>query len=120
MTVETFEPSGQVMNLSEIAADKVKEFILEEGNPSLLLRVFVTGGGCSGFMYGFTFANPEELGDEDTVFTQHGVQIVIDEMSYQYLYGATINYQESIAGSKFSISNPNASTTCGCGESFSA
>ncbi len=117
MSVEAFDPGSTTITLSEQAASKVKDFMLEEGNPNLLLRVFVTGGGCSGFQYGFTFAdNPEE---DDSVYEQYGVRLVVDSMSYQYLIGALIVYEESVAGSRFSIKNPNASTTCGCGSSFS-
>jgi iron-sulfur cluster insertion protein len=99
------------------AAAKVKELIDEEGNPELKLRVFVTGGGCSGFQYGFTF---EDSGNEDdTAMEKNGVTLLIDPMSYQYLTGAEIDYQEGIEGAQFVIKNPNASTTCGCGSSFS-
>jgi iron-sulfur cluster insertion protein len=100
------------------AAKKVKELIDEEGNPGLKLRVFVTGGGCSGFQYGFTF--DEEVNEDDASMEKNGVTLLIDAMSYQYLVGAEIDYQESIEGSQFVIKNPNASSTCGCGSSFSA
>lgn len=99
------------------AADKVKSLIEEEGNPSLKLRVFVTGGGCSGFQYGFTFE--EEVAEDDSVFEKNGVQLLIDPMSFQYLVGAEIDYTEGLEGSQFVIRNPNATTTCGCGSSFS-
>src|SRR3954463_502969 len=100
------------------AAKKVKELIEEEGNPDLKLRVFVTGGGCSGFQYGFTF--DEETNDDDTTMQKAGVTLLIDPMSLQYLAGAEIDYQENIEGAQFVIKNPNASSTCGCGSSFSA
>ncbi|MEX0959717.1 MAG: iron-sulfur cluster insertion protein ErpA [Burkholderiales bacterium] len=103
---------------SDSAASKVKELIDEEGNPELKLRVFVTGGGCAGFQYGFTF--DEAVNDDDATMEKNGVTLLIDAMSYQYLVGAEIDYQESIEGAQFVIKNPNASTTCGCGSSFSA
>ena len=100
------------------AANKVKDLIIEEGNPDLKLRVFVTGGGCSGFQYGFTF--DEIRNDDDTVMEKDGVMLLIDPMSYQYLVGAEIDYTEGLEGSQFVIRNPNATSTCGCGSSFSA
>ena len=100
------------LNFTDNAASKVKELIAEEGNPELKLRVFVTGGGCSGFQYGFTF--DEVTNDDDTVM------LLIDPMSYQYLVGAEIDYSEGLEGSQFVIKNPNAQSTCGCGSSFSA
>lgn len=103
---------------TDSAAQKVKELIDEEGNDSLKLRVFVTGGGCSGFQYGFTF--DEEVNEDDATMEKNGVTLLIDAMSYQYLVGAEIDYQESIEGAQFVIKNPNASSTCGCGSSFSA
>jgi iron-sulfur cluster insertion protein len=99
------------------AANKVKELIDEEGNPELKLRVFVSGGGCSGFQYGFTF--DEMTNEDDTVLNKNGVQLLIDPMSFQYLSGAEIDYQEGLEGAQFVIKNPNATTTCGCGSSFS-
>ena len=102
---------------TDSAADKVKQLIEEEGNPELKLRVFVQGGGCSGFQYGFTF--DEETNEDDTTMTKNGVSLLIDSMSYQYLVGAEIDYEEDINGAQFVIKNPNASTTCGCGSSFS-
>ena len=102
---------------TDSAANKVKELIEEEGNPELKLRVFVTGGGCSGFQYGFTF--DEIANDDDTAMEKNGVTLLIDAMSYQYLVGAEIDYKEDLQGSQFVIRNPNASTTCGCGSSFS-
>jgi iron-sulfur cluster insertion protein len=102
---------------TDSAANKVKELILEEGNPELKLRVFVTGGGCSGFQYGFTF--DEVTNDDDSVMEKNGVTLLIDPMSYQYLVGAEIDYTEGLQGSQFVIKNPNATSTCGCGSSFS-
>lgn len=99
------------------AANKVKQLIEEEGNTDLKLRVFVSGGGCSGFQYGFTF--DEEVNEDDTVMTKNGVQLLIDPMSFQYLAGAEIDYTESLEGSQFVIRNPSAASTCGCGSSFS-
>jgi len=100
------------------AANKVRELIEEEGNPTLKLRVFVSGGGCSGFQYGFTF--DESSADDDTAMEKNGVTLLIDAMSYQYLVGAEIDYQENAEGAQFVIKNPNAASTCGCGSSFSA
>jgi iron-sulfur cluster insertion protein len=102
---------------TDSAANKVKELILEEGNPELKLRVFVTGGGCSGFQYGFTF--DEVINEDDTVMEKNGVTLLIDPMSFQYLVGAEIDYSEGLQGSQFVIKNPNATSTCGCGSSFS-
>jgi len=103
---------------TDAAASKVKDLIAEEGNAQLKLRVFVTGGGCSGFQYGFTF--DESINEDDTSMVKNGVTLLIDPMSYQYLVGAEIDYQEGIEGAQFVIKNPNASSTCGCGSSFSA
>jgi len=103
---------------TDSAAAKVKELIDEEGNPGLKLRVFVTGGGCSGFQYGFTF--DEAINEDDTSMEKNGVMLLIDAMSIQYLSGAEIDYQEGIEGAQFVIKNPNATSTCGCGSSFSA
>ena len=102
---------------TDSAANKVKELVDEEGNPELKLRVFVQGGGCSGFQYGFTF--DEAVNEDDTVMDKSGVQLLIDSMSYQYLVGAEIDYKDDINGAQFVIKNPNATTTCGCGSSFS-
>jgi len=103
---------------SDSAATKVKQLIDEEGNPELKLRVFVQGGGCSGFQYGFTF--DEVINEDDTTMIKNGVTLLIDSMSYQYLVGAEIDYKEDLEGAQFVIKNPNATTTCGCGSSFSA
>jgi iron-sulfur cluster insertion protein len=103
---------------TDSAADKVKQLVDEEGNPELKLRVFVQGGGCSGFQYGFTF--DEVINEDDTQMTKNGVMLLIDAMSLQYLGGAEIDYKEDLQGAQFVIKNPNATTTCGCGSSFSA
>lgn len=100
------------------AAAKVKSLIEEEDNEALMLRVFVSGGGCSGFQYGFTF--DESITDGDTVVEKDGVKLLIDPMSFQYLVGGEIDYTEGLEGAQFVIRNPNATTTCGCGSSFSA
>jgi len=110
---QTFTP----LFFSDSAVAKVRELIEEEENPQLKLRVFVTGGGCSGFQYGFSF--DENQDEEDTVIERDGVFLLVDPMSYQYLVGATIDYQEGLQGSQFVVQNPNASSTCGCGSSFS-
>ncbi|MCX7235731.1 MAG: iron-sulfur cluster insertion protein ErpA [Burkholderiales bacterium] len=103
---------------TDSAAAKVADLIAEEGNTDLKLRVFVQGGGCSGFQYGFTF--DEAVNEDDTTFEKNGVTLLVDSMSFQYLVGAEIDYKEDINGSQFVIKNPNATTTCGCGSSFSA
>lgn len=115
MSVESFTPTA--IQFTASAAGKVKSLVAEEGNPRLKLRVFVTGGGCSGFQYGFTF--DEDMAEDDTVVERDGVSLVVDPMSFQYLAGAEVDYQEGLEGSRFVIKNPNASTTCGCGQSFS-
>ena len=98
------------------AAAKVRALIDEEGNNDLLLRVFVTGGGCSGFSYGFTF--DEEVAEDDALFERDGVRLVVDALSYPYLEGASVDYLEDLQGSRFVVNNPNAESTCGCGNSF--
>ena len=103
---------------TDSAAAKVKDLVDEEGNPELKLRVFVQGGGCSGFQYGFTF--DEVVNEDDTQMSKNGVTLLIDAMSLQYLMGAEIDYKEDLQGAQFVIKNPNATTTCGCGSSFSA
>ncbi|HHT7629785.1 iron-sulfur cluster insertion protein ErpA [Pasteurella multocida] len=102
---------------TDAAANKVKALISEEENPNLKLRVYITGGGCSGFQYGFTF--DENVNDGDLTIEKSGVHLVIDPMSLQYLIGGTVDYTEGLEGSRFVVNNPNASTTCGCGSSFS-
>ena len=106
------------INFSDNAVKKVKELIEEEGTPDLKLRVFVSGGGCSGMQYGFTFE--ETINEDDTKVEKDNVMLLIDPMSLQYLAGAEIDYQDNVQGSQFVIKNPNATTTCGCGSSFSA
>jgi iron-sulfur cluster insertion protein len=107
-----------MLTISETAALKIKEVIQEEANPDLKLRIFVQGGGCSGFQYGFTL--DEIQNEDDFSIDSHGVSVLVDSMSIQYLQGAEINYTNDISGSQFTIKNPNAETTCGCGSSFSA
>jgi len=102
---------------TDAAAEKVGELIREEDNPDLMLRVFVSGGGCSGFQYGFTF--DEKMEEGDTQVENQGVTLLVDPMSVQYLMGAEIDYKEDLEGAQFIIRNPNAQTTCGCGSSFS-
>ena len=101
---------------SDAAAAKVRELVVEEGNPNLKLRVYITGGGCSGFQYGFTF--DEERAEDDLAVDKAGVTLVVDPLSLQYLMGAEIDYSETLSGAQFVIRNPNAKTTCGCGSSF--
>jgi iron-sulfur cluster insertion protein len=119
MSTETAirEPSSALL-FTDAAAAKVGELIREESNPNLKLRVFVQGGGCSGFQYGFTF--DENIEDGDTRVENQGVTLLVDPMSIQYLAGAEIDYREDMEGAQFVIRNPNATTTCGCGSSFSA
>lgn len=116
MNAVTEMPSPLIF--TDSAAEKVRGLIEEEGIAGLKLRVFVTGGGCSGFQYGFTF--DENTNEDDTVVEKNGVTLLIDSMSFQYLVGAEIDYKEDLQGSQFVIKNPNATTTCGCGSSFSA
>jgi len=106
------------VDFTDSAATKVKELIDEEANDALKLRVFIEGGGCSGFQYGFTFEDSQQ--EDDTAVENGGVTLLIDPMSLQYLTGAKIDYKEDLEGARFIINNPNASTTCGCGSSFAA
>ncbi len=115
MTEATVESAP--LNFTPAAAHKVAQLIEEEGNPDLMLRVYIQGGGCSGFQYGFSFA--EEVSEDDTEIETEGVKLLVDPMSMQYLMGAEIDYTEGLQGSQFVIRNPNATTTCGCGSSFS-
>jgi iron-sulfur cluster insertion protein len=116
MTVaETFNPTS--INLSARAVQKVRDLVTEEENDQLKLRVFITGGGCSGFQYGFTF--DELVADDDTALQTDGVTLVVDPMSLQYLVGSVVDYTEGLEGSRFVVNNPNATATCGCGSSFS-
>ncbi|MFW1677210.1 iron-sulfur cluster insertion protein ErpA [Pontibacter sp. JAM-7] len=114
--IETEDPNTPLV-FTQAAARKVKTLMEEETNDSLKLRVFITGGGCAGFSYGFTF--DEQAAEDDTVVERDGVALVVDPMSYQYLAGAEVDYKEGLQGSQFVINNPNATTTCGCGSSFS-
>ena len=116
MTNEITMPTP--INFTDNAVNKVKELIAEEGSPDLKLRVFVSGGGCSGFQYGFTFE--EVINEDDTQVIKDSVTLLVDPMSLQYLTGAEIDYQDNVQGSQFVIKNPNATSTCGCGSSFSA
>jgi iron-sulfur cluster insertion protein len=109
--------TDETIRFTDSAARKVSELIAEEDNQELKLRVYVTGGGCSGFQYGFTF--DEDVNEDDTQLEKNGVTLLIDSMSVQYLGGAEIDYKEDLSGSQFVIRNPNAATTCGCGSSFS-
>lgn len=109
--------TSDLLVFTDAAANKVKNLIEEENNDELKLRVFVSGGGCSGFQYGFTF--DENVQDGDTKVEKNGVMLLVDPMSFQYLSGAEIDYKEDLEGSQFVIKNPNATTTCGCGSSFS-
>jgi iron-sulfur cluster assembly accessory protein len=112
---ETFDPAS--INLSERAIQKVRNLVAEEENDQLKLRVFITGGGCSGFQYGFTF--DEIIADDDTALETGGVTLLVDPMSLQYLVGSVVDYTEGLEGSRFVVNNPNATATCGCGSSFS-
>ncbi len=114
-SAEIFIPA--VIVLTETAATKARHLIDEEGNDKLMLRVFITGGGCSGFQYGFSF--DESLNEDDTVIEYNGIKLVVDSMSLQYLTGSEVDYKEGLSGSRFVVNNPNATATCGCGISFS-
>ncbi|HRD70070.1 MAG TPA: iron-sulfur cluster insertion protein ErpA [Legionella sp.] len=123
MPIDSSPTVADDLIFSVSAADKVAELIKEEDNPQLNLRVSITGGGCSGFQYGFSF--DEEINEDDTIIEQNcsngedSVKLLVDSMSYQYLHDAEIDYVEGIQGAQFVIRNPNAKTTCGCGSSFS-
>ena len=112
---EVFEPVAMVF--TDRAADKVRELIADEGNPELKLRVYITGGGCSGFQYGFSFE--DIAAEDDAAIERDGVTVLVDPMSFQYLVGSEVDYTEGLEGSRFIVNNPNATTTCGCGSSFS-
>ncbi len=112
---ESFNPTS--INLTANAVRKVQELVSEEENAQLKLRVYITGGGCSGFQYGFSF--DEEAAEDDTAIEEGGVTLLVDPMSFQYLVGSEVDYTEGLEGSRFIINNPNATTTCGCGASFS-
>ncbi|KAA1192070.1 iron-sulfur cluster insertion protein ErpA [Pseudohalioglobus sediminis] len=112
---ESFNPAS--INLTANAVRKVRELVEEEGNEGLKLRVYITGGGCSGFQYGFSF--DEDAAEDDAVIEEGGVTLLVDPMSFQYLVGSAVDYTEGLEGSRFIVDNPNATTTCGCGVSFS-
>ena len=114
---ETATAMSVEVSFSDAAAKKVKYLIAEEKNPNLKLRIYISGGGCSGFQYGFSF--DENIGEGDLTVENDGVALVIDPMSYQYLIGAEVDYTEGLEGAQFVVRNPNATTTCGCGSSFS-
>lgn len=113
----TMESTESPLVFTAAAAGKVRALIAEEGDDALMLRVYISGGGCSGFQYGFTFDSA--VGDGDAVVETDGVRLLVDPMSIQYLMGAEIDYSEGLEGAQFVIRNPNAATTCGCGSSFS-
>ena len=113
--VEEFTPS--VLQLTDRAVAKVRHLMEDEANDELKLRVFVTGGGCSGFQYGFTF--DDERAEDDTLISMDGVRVLVDPLSYGYLVGSVLDYKEGLEGSRFMVNNPGASSTCGCGSSFS-
>lgn len=117
MSTVQAEQENAPLQFTSSAAGKVAELIEEEGNPGLMLRIYIQGGGCSGFQYGFTF--DENVNDGDSEIVTDGVKLLVDPMSMQYLMGAEVDYQEGLQGAQFVIRNPNASTTCGCGSSFS-
>lgn len=106
-----------MIEITQSAIDKISEILAEENNPNIKLRTFIQGGGCSGFQYGFTL--DESQNEDDFTFDKLGIQVLVDSMSMQYLQGAVIDYKEDLMSSSFVITNPNASTTCGCGSSFS-
>jgi iron-sulfur cluster insertion protein len=106
----------ELLTLTDALVTKVKDLILEEGNPGLKLRTFVTGGGCSGFKYGFTF--DEVVAEDDTVIEKDGLSVLIDPMSYQYIVGSVLDYEEKLGSAQFIVKNPNSTSTCGCGSSF--
>ena len=109
--------TDDILIFTDAAAAKVRELIDEEGNPNLKLRVYISGGGCSGFQYGFAF--DDQIAEDDTTVVTEGVALVVDAMSQQYLLGARVDFEDGLEGSRFVIHNPNAQTTCGCGSSFS-
>lgn len=117
MTEPRWDEPEQALRFTDAAAHKVGELIKQEGNPELKLRVYIQGGGCSGFQYGFTF--DEQIQEGDTEVENAGVTLLVDPLSVQYLMGAEIDYREDLSGAQFIIRNPNATTTCGCGSSFS-
>ncbi|GAB2191448.1 iron-sulfur cluster insertion protein ErpA [Sessilibacter sp. MAH2] len=110
------DSANSLINLTDSAVSKVRELIEDEGNEDLKFRVYVTGGGCSGFQYGFTF--DESTTDDDSVISVGGVSVLVDSLSYPFLTGSTVDYEQGLAGARFVVTNPNASSTCGCGASF--
>jgi iron-sulfur cluster insertion protein len=112
---ESFNPAS--INLSARAVEKVRQLVAEEENQELKLRVYITGGGCSGFQYGFSFE--DQAAEDDAAIERDGVTVLVDPMSFQYLVGSEVDYTEGLEGSRFVVNNPNATTTCGCGASFS-
>ncbi|MGN6707511.1 MAG: iron-sulfur cluster insertion protein ErpA [Rhodanobacter sp.] len=118
VAIPDYRSGGAPLEFTAAAAHKVHELIAEEGNPELKLRVYISGGGCSGFQYGFTF--DEAQAEDDLAVEREGVTLLCDPLSLQYLTGAQIDYAENLSGAQFVISNPNAKTTCGCGSSFTA
>ena len=115
MTVQSYTPAA--LKVSPAAVGKVKQLMEDEANRQMCLRVYVTGGGCSGFQYGFSF--DDQIAEDDTVVEKDGVKVVLDALSYPYLVGSEVDYEEGLQGSRFVIQNPNAKSTCGCGSSFS-
>ena len=113
--IQSYTPTP--IQVSDTAVQKIQRLVEEEANPALKLRVYVTGGGCSGFQYGFSFE--EEAAEDDTLIEKGGITVLVDPISYPYLVGSKVDYEEGLQGSKFSIQNPNATSTCGCGSSFS-
>jgi len=116
METPNYQSLSDALVVTDAAVAKVRELVAEEGNPNLKLRVYITGGGCSGFQYGFTF--DEERSEDDLALERAGMTVVVDPLSLQYLMGAEIDYSESLSGAQFVIRNPNAKSTCGCGSSF--
>ncbi|MDH3695357.1 MAG: iron-sulfur cluster insertion protein ErpA [Gammaproteobacteria bacterium] len=108
--------SAEPLNFTDSAASRVRELIAQKDNPDLMLRVYVQGGGCSGFQYGFQF--DESQNDDDMSIEKDGVTLLVDSISFQYLMGAEVDFKDDLQGTRFTVSNPNASTTCGCGSSF--
>jgi len=115
MSAVIVEPTGIELSIS--AVGKIRELLAEENNAALRLRIYVTGGGCSGFSYGFAFE--EQAAEDDNLFERDGVGVVVDPMSFAYLAGAKVDFEDGLEGARFIIRNPNAKTTCGCGSSFS-
>jgi iron-sulfur cluster insertion protein len=114
-SLQSYTPTP--IQITANAVQKVRTLLEEENNFDLKLRVYVTGGGCSGFQYGFSF--DEDAAEDDTVIAKDGIQVIVDPMSYPYLVGSKVDYEEGLQGSKFTVQNPNATSTCGCGSSFS-